>query len=94
MILLEFPHKNPKGYSYEFKVFKKNIIAIWIHNNRTFHYKNGKSVSSIWGFYNQKTKKYYSPVNSTTIGECIDISDTTPYSAMLIHKTALEMAFV
>jgi hypothetical protein len=93
-MISEFPHKSPKGYSYEFKQFKRNIIAIWICDHRRYVYNNGTNVSCIWGFYNQKTKEYYSPINSSTIGSVVDILNTTPYSAVHIHKTALELAFV
>jgi len=43
-------------------------------------------VYSIWGFYNVKKKKYFSPVNSKTIGKEVDIAATSPYTAMQILK--------
>ena len=92
--MIEFPHKCPPNYSYEFKDFKRNITAIWICDHRRYVYNGGADVSCIWGFWNQKTKQYHSPINPTTVGSIVDISNTTPYSAMPIHRTALELAFL
>jgi hypothetical protein len=90
----EFPHKAPEGYSYEFEEFKKNVTAIWIRNHRTFDYNLGKSVRSIWGFYNSKQRVYSSPINSRTVGNPVSIENTTPYSAMPIKQTPLTSAFI
>ena len=92
--MIEFPHKAPKGYHYEQTDFKRNVVAIWIHYDRRFDYNLGDAVRCIWGFYNTKTKKYHAPVNSKTVGDVVNIEDTSPYSAMQIKKTALEQAFV
>lgn len=92
--MIEFPHKAPEGYSYEQISFKRNVDAIWIHNHRKFSYNNGGGASSIWGFYNTKTKEYFAPINSKTVGKCVNIVNTTPYSAMIPKKTPLEMAYV
>lgn len=91
---VEFPHKAPKGYGYEFEDFKRNLTAIWIRNSTTFDYNLGKSVRSIWGFYDSKKRVYYSPVNSSTVGNVVRIEDTTPYSAMIPKQTPLTAAFV
>ena len=93
-MIIEFPHKAPKGYRYETESFKRNVVAIWIHHCRHFDYNLGDPVRCIWGFYNTKTKEYFAPINSKTIGKCVNISDTTPYSAMIPKKTALESCFV
>ena len=90
----EFPHKAPKGYSYEQVSFKNQVVAIWIVNHYKFVYNGGGTARSIWGFYNTKTKEYFAPVNSKTIGKRVDISQTTPYSAMILKQTPLESAFV
>jgi hypothetical protein len=92
--MIEFPHKAPNGYSYEFESFKRNLIAIWIRNSTTFDYNLGKSVRSIWGFYDSKKRVYHSPINSSTVGNVVGIKDTTPYSAMTLKQTPLESAFV
>ena len=94
LLMLEFPHSAPEGYSYEFEEFKRNTIAIWIRNHYSFDYNGGESVRSIWGFYNSKKKVYYSPINSKSVGNVVGIEDTTPYSAMQIKKTPLECAYV
>ena len=86
----EFPHKPPKGYSYEQIPFKRNVTAIWIHNHSKFSYNNGGTARSIWGFYNTKTKCFHSPINSKTVGDKVNIEDTSPYSAMQLKLTPLE----
>ncbi len=91
---MDFPHIAPKGYSYEQTDFKRNVVAIWIHNHYRFVYNGGGTARSIWGFYNTKTKTYYSPINSKSIGQSVDIENTTPYSAMQIKQSPLESAFV
>jgi hypothetical protein len=92
--VIEFPHVAPEGYSYEIESFKRNVSAIWIRNHHRFSYNGGNSARSIWGFYNTNTKKYYSPINSKTVGNLVDIGNTTPYSAMVLKLTPLESAFV
>jgi hypothetical protein len=92
--MIEFPHKPPEGYSYEQTDFKRNVVAIWIRNHHEFSYNGGGSACSIWGFYNIKTKEYFAPVNSKTVGKCVRIENTTAYSAMQFKRTPLENAFV
>lgn len=91
---IEFPHSAPTGMYYEYEEFKRNVTAIWIAYDRKFDYNLGKPVRCIWGFYNTKTKEYFSPVNSKTVGKRIDIDLTTPYTAMPLKQTPLESAFV
>ena len=93
MIIPEFPHKAPKGMHYETEEFKRNVTSIWIVYDHKFDYNLGKSVRCIWGFYNSKTKEYFSPVNSKTIGKRVSLNDTTPYTAMQLKQTPLESAF-
>jgi hypothetical protein len=93
MTIPEFPHKAPKGTHYETEEFKRNVTSIWIAYDRKFDYNLGKPVRCIWGFYNSKTKEYFSPVNSKTIGKRVSLNDTTPYTAMRLKQTALESAF-
>jgi len=90
---VKFPHKAPKDYHYEQTPFKRNITAIWICDDRTYDYNNGKPVRCIWGFYNSKTKQWHSPVNSSTVGDVVDPVRTTPYSAMLLKLNPLEACF-
>lgn len=90
----EFPHKAPKGYSYEFEDFKRNVTAIWLRHHAVYDYNLGKSVRTIWGFYNSKTKAYHSPVNSSTVGSVVDIDSTRPYTAMPLNISVLESCFV
>jgi hypothetical protein len=93
MHLREFPHKAPKGYSYSFEEFKRNVIRIWIHDSRVYDYNNGEPVKCIWGFYNSKKQTYFAPINSSTVGKEVPIECTRPYTAMQIKQTPLESAF-
>lgn len=93
-MIVEFPHKAPKGYSYEFEEFKLNVQAIWLRHNCTYDYNLGKSVRTIWGFYNSKRKAYFSPINSKSVGKLVDINRTTPYTAMPINYKGVEQYFV
>ena len=94
LMLIEFPHKPPQGMYYEQTEFKRNVIAIWIHYDRRFDYNNGDAVRCIWGFHNTKTKQYHAPINSSSVGNVVNIDDTTPYSAMQRKQTPLTAAFV
>lgn len=93
-MITDFPHQAPKGMYYEQTDFKRNVVAIWIHYERQFDYNLGDPVRCIWGFYNTKTRTYYSPINSKSIGQSVDIRRTTPYSAMIPKQTPLEAAYV
>ncbi len=77
-----FPHEEPDGYSYETREFKSNVAAIWLHHHYDYIYNSGECVSTIWGFYNFRTKCYYAPITSTKCGNKVEVSQTTPYSAM------------
>jgi hypothetical protein len=90
----DFFKNPPKGYSYEFFQFKKNIISIWIRDHRVYVYNGGDPVKCIWGFFNTKTKTYHAPVNSSTVGGVVELKNTTKYSAMQINYTPLLAAFV
>jgi len=83
--MIESFHTPPKGFSYEFESYKRNIIRIWIHNHYQFSYTS-KQVKSIWGFYNTSKKTFYAPIKSDKVGDVVEIEDTTPYSAMQIKK--------
>lgn len=89
----EFKHKAPKGYSYEFSSFKRNITAIWLRNHSLFVYTSDP-VRTIFGFYNTKTRKYFAPINSKKVGKEVKLSDTTPYTAMPLNLNPLERAFL
>jgi hypothetical protein len=93
-MIVDFPHRPPEKYSYDFEDFKRNIVAVWIVNHTHFDYCGKSGVKSIWGFYNTKTKEYFAPVNSKTVGKRVNIQSTTPYSAMQLKLTPLEKCFV
>jgi len=92
--MIEFPHKAPKNYSYEFEEFNSRTIRIIIWCHLKFGYDLDKPAKSVWGFYNPKKKEYYAPINFKTIGKVVDINDTRPYSAMQIKKQGVEKFFV
>jgi len=89
-----FPHLAPTNYCYEFEDFKRNIIAIWLRCDLHFDYNHGVPTRTIWGFYDTKKQQYFSPVNSKTIGDCVNIKDTRNYTAMPLKLNPLEAAFV
>jgi hypothetical protein len=93
LTISDFPHDAPDGYSYEFEQFNSRIISIWLSCHRKFHYNGGESTKSIWGFYSPKKREYYSPINSSKVGDKVDIKITRNYTAMLVKQTPLESAF-
>jgi hypothetical protein len=92
--IVDFPHYPPEGYSYEFEEFKRGVVSIWLRCHRRFDYNNGAATRTIWGFWKQKTNEYFAPVNSKTIGACVNIQDTRNYTAMPLKLSPLELAFV
>jgi hypothetical protein len=89
-----FFHSAPDGYYYEAEEFKRNVISIWLCNTRKFVYNNGAETRTIHSFYNTKTREYFAPINSGTIGACVNIKDTRNYTAMPINQSILESCFV
>ena len=83
------PHTPPKGFTYEVKRFNSTFFGIWICNHGKFTYTD-QTPKSIWGFYNSKTKCYHSPIHSKKVGSQVSLSDTTPYSAMILKLNPLE----
>ena len=91
---MEFPHKAPDGFSYEFEEnFKRNITRIWLRHHYKYLYNHGEPVRTVWGFYNVKNKKYFAPVNSKQVGKEVNIVDTRDYTAMPINRNPLMSAF-
>jgi len=90
----DFPHIAPKGYRYATLQPKRNIISIWTVFERGFTFNGYTESHCIWGYYNTKTNTYHAPINSKQIGEEVDISSTTPYSAMQLKLNPLEYAFL
>jgi hypothetical protein len=92
--IADFPHIPPEGYSYEFEEFKRGVVSIWLCNTRKFVYNGGTTTRTIHSFYNTKTREYFAPINSKTIGACVNITDTRNYTAMPLKLNPLEAAFV
>lgn len=84
----DFPHQPPKGYSYETKEFKPNIIGIWIRNHARFSYSD--DIKCIWGFYNTKKRCYIAPITHKRPGKIVTLDKTSAYSAMPLLKLALD----
>jgi hypothetical protein len=93
-VLSLIPHQPPKGYEYQTVQFKSNIIAVWLLCHRRFVYNGGAPTRTIWGFYNTKTKRWHSPINSKTVGEAVSLTDTSPYTSMPLNLNPLEYAFL
>ena len=89
---VQFPHIAPEGYHYKVKPFQRNILSIWLHHPDIYTYTSDR-VSTIWGFYNTKTRQYYAPINSKKIGKIVGIDKTSAYTAMQLICTPLELAF-
>jgi hypothetical protein len=92
-MILEFPHRAPDGYSYEFEQFNTRLISIWLVHSFPYSYTT-KTVRTIWGFFNPKKNEYYAPINSSKVGEKVNISQTRNYTSMQIKQTPLEAAFL
>jgi len=88
------PYSAPDGYYYKAEEFKRNVISIWLHNTRKFVYNGGDETRTIHSFYNTKTKEYFAPINSKSIGARVNIKDTRNYTAMPINYKGLESFFV
>ena len=89
-----FFHSPPNKYYYEATEFKRNVISIWLCNTRKFDYNNGAPTRTIHSFYNTKTRKYFAPINSKTIGSCVRIEDTRPWTSMKINYQGVEQFYV
>ena len=86
------PHLPPEGYEYWSDDFNAKFTRIWIRNKTFFNYCNGNP-SSVWGFVHKKTGEYYSPINHKKVGKVVDITLTSPYSAMVLQLNPLMAAF-
>ena len=86
----DFNHEPPEGYRYEAVHKNANVIAIWTVCNPGFVYNDSNDIRCIWGFYNPKKRQYFAPINSNKVGESVDFSNTTPYSAMQLNLNGLE----
>ena len=93
-VLSLIPHQAPKGYEYQTVQFKSNIIAVFLLCHRKFVYNGGAQTETIYAFYNTKTKRFHSPINSKTVGDVVDINATTPYTSMPLKLNPLEYAFL
>jgi hypothetical protein len=93
-LIPSFTHKAPEKHIYEVEEFKRNVFAIWLRHHQTYDYNLGKSVRTIWGFYDYKKCKYFAPVNSKTVGKEVSFEKTRNYTAMQIKQSPLDQFFV
>lgn len=93
---IDFPHKAPKGYSYEVTQFKRNVTAIWLRHHAFYSYTTDP-VRTIWGFVKTTSRSnshtYHAPINANKVGEPVNIADTRSYTAMPLKLNPLELAF-
>lgn len=93
-----FPHESPTDdHFYEEVCFKNNVIAIFLVYRPGYLFNGNDPHRTIWGFYNTKKRQYHAPKNVKTIGDVVDINDTTPFTAMqlnLDHLNPLELALI
>ena len=82
----DYFHQPPKGFHYELEKFDAKYIRINLHHHCKYDYNLGESVKTIWGFYNKKTGKFHSPINFKKVGKMVDLSETTPYTAIIPLK--------
>jgi len=90
---IPFTHVAPTGYFYSFEEYKTGVIRIWLNCKHRFDYNHGKPTKSVWGFYSCKKKRYFAPVNSSTVGKEVDYTNTRNYTAMPIRMRGLEVFF-
>jgi hypothetical protein len=90
---IEFGHKPPKGFRYEVRDFKRNVISIWLCHPNLYTYKS-EPIKTIWGFYDTKKKQYLAPKDCKTVGKVVDFADTRNYTAMQLNLNPLERAFL
>ena len=93
-MIVDFPHRAPENYSYEYEEFKHNVVRIMLRCHRQFDFNLGKPTATVWGFYHTKKKCYYAPINATKQGDLVNIKDTRPYTAMQLKQSPLDKFFV
>lgn len=79
--MMDIPFTPPEKYSYSVEDFNRQFFRVWIHNHRTFTYKEG-DVKSVWGFIRKKDGQIVSPINAKKPGKPINVDQITAYSAM------------
>ena len=90
--MTNLPHQAPEGYEYWTDDLSAKFTRVWIRNTGFFNYCEGQP-SSVWGFINKKTGDIHSPVNHKKVGKVVDITLTSPYSAMVLQLNPLMAAF-
>ena len=91
-VLSLIPHQPPTDYEYEAVQFKRDVIAVFLLCRRRFVYNGGAPTRTIWGFYNTKTKRFHAPINSKTVGDVVQLTNTSPYTSMPLNLNPLEYA--
>jgi len=89
---IDLPHSAPEGYEYWTDDFNSKFVRVWIKNKKYFTYCEGQP-SSVWGFIEKKTGNIHSPINHKKVGKVVDVTLTSPYSAMILQLNPLMSAF-
>ena len=83
----DFSHQPKEGFSYKVRQHQRNLLSIWLCHPDQYTY-TANPVSTIWGFYNTKTKQYHAPINHKKHGKVISYNQTTAYTAMPLQQPA------
>lgn len=83
----DFSHQPKQGFSYKVQQHQRNLLSIWLCHPDQYSY-TADPVSTIWGFYNTKTKQYHAPINHKKHGKVIPYNKTTAYTAMPLQQPA------
>jgi len=85
-----FIHTPPTdNHWYEEVRFKNNVIAIFLVYGPGYLFNNFNPHRTIWGFYNTKKQQFHAPKDIKTVGDVVNIEDTTPYTAMQLNLNPL-----
>lgn len=83
----DFSHQPKEGFSYQVRQHQRNLLSIWLCHPDQYTYTSNP-VSTIWGFYNTKTKQYHAPINHKKHGKVISYNQTTAFTAMPLQQPA------
>lgn len=87
-ILSQLPYQAPEGYYYIVEDLKRGWKGIWLCTNRHFSYTT-ETVKTIHSFYEEKTGKFYAPINSKKPGKEVDINKTRNWTTMPLNLNPL-----
>ena len=83
----DFSHQPKEGFSYQVRQHQRNLLSIWLCHPDQYTYTSNP-VTTIWGFYNTKTKQYHAPINHKKHGKVVSYNQTTAFTAMPLQQPA------